>query len=69
MAIVIGEYTIAVFLFRPAFGPYLSNLGQNRTYEPAAVSLISFGLTWLALGIIGFVGRGSRTRVQIGGAR
>jgi putative spermidine/putrescine transport system permease protein len=69
MAIVIGEYTIAVFLFRPAFGPYLSLLGQNRTYEPAAVSLISFALTWLAMGIIGFIGRGSRTRIQIGGAR
>ena len=69
MAIVIGEYTIAVFLFRPAFGPYLSLLGQNRTYEPAAVSIISFGLTWLAMGIIGLIGRGSRTRVQIAGAR
>jgi putative spermidine/putrescine transport system permease protein len=69
MAIVIGEYTIASFLFRPAFGPYLSHLGQNRAYEPAAVSLISFGLTWLALGVIGFIGRGSRTRVQIAGAR
>jgi putative spermidine/putrescine transport system permease protein len=69
MAIVIGEYTIASFLFRPAFGPYLSHLGQNRAYEPAAVSLISFCLTWLAMGIIGFIGRGSRTRVQIAGAR
>jgi putative spermidine/putrescine transport system permease protein len=69
MAIVIGEYTIANFLFRPAFGPFLSQLGQNRTYEPAAVSVISFLLTWLAMGIIGFIGRGSRTRVQIAGAR
>jgi putative spermidine/putrescine transport system permease protein len=69
MAIVIGEYTIANFLFRPAFGPYLSALGQNRTYEPAAVAVISFLLTWLAMGVIGFIGRGSRTRVQIAGAR
>jgi ABC-type spermidine/putrescine transport system, permease component II len=69
MAIVIGEYTIANFLFRPAFGPYLSALGQNRTYEPAAVSVISFLLTWFAMGVIGFIGRGSRTRVQIAGAR
>jgi putative spermidine/putrescine transport system permease protein len=69
MAIVIGEYTIANFLFRPAFGPYLSGLGQNRTYEPAAVSVISFLLTWFAMGVIGFIGRGSRTRVQIAGAR
>jgi putative spermidine/putrescine transport system permease protein len=69
MAIVIGEYTIANFLFRPAFGPYLSGLGQNRTYEPAAVSVISFLLTWFAMGVIGFIGRGSRTRVQVAGAR
>jgi putative spermidine/putrescine transport system permease protein len=69
MAIVIGEYTIANFLFRPAFGPFLSLLGQNRTYEPAAVSVISFLLTWLAMGVIGFIGRGSRTGVQIAGAR
>ncbi|MEZ4595367.1 MAG: hypothetical protein R3C32_00255 [Chloroflexota bacterium] len=44
-AIVTGEYTIANFLFRPAFGPYLSLLGRDRTFEPAAVNLISFGLT------------------------
>lgn len=69
LAIVIGEYTIAQFLFRPAFGPFLSLLGQNRTYEPAAVSVISFLLTWLAMGVIGFIGRGSRERVQVGGAR
>ena len=43
LAIVIGEYTIAAYLVRPAFGPYLSLLGANRTYEPAAVTLISFG--------------------------
>jgi putative spermidine/putrescine transport system permease protein len=71
LAIVIGEYTIASFLARPAFGPYLSNLGQNRSYEPAAVSLISFLLTWAAMGVIAFLGRsaqGRRTRVQVGGA-
>lgn len=69
LAIVIGEYTIASYLVRPAFGPYLQLLGANRAYEPAAVSLISFGLTWLAMIAIALVGRSSRTRVQIGGAR
>jgi putative spermidine/putrescine transport system permease protein len=69
LAIVVGEFTIASFLSRPAFGPYLSLLGQNRAYEPAAVSLISFGLTWIAMGIIALVGRGSRQRVQVAGAR
>jgi putative spermidine/putrescine transport system permease protein len=68
LAIVVGEYTIASYLARPAFGPYLQLLGANRAYEPAAVSLISFGLTWLAMIAIAVIGRGSRTRVQIGGA-
>lgn len=64
-AIVMGEYTIANFLFRPAFGPYLSLLGRDRTFEPAAVSLISFGLTWLAMGAIALIGRRSRGRVTV----
>ena len=45
-AIVIGEYTIASFLARPMFGPYLANLVRNKAYEPAALSIISFALTW-----------------------
>jgi putative spermidine/putrescine transport system permease protein len=68
LAIVIGEYTMASYLARPAFGPYLQNLGANRTYEPAAVTLISFGLTWLAMIAISLFGRGSRIRIQVGGA-
>ena len=69
LAIVLGEFTIASFLARPAFGPYLSLLGQNKAYEPAVVSLISFGLTWAAMGIINVLGRRSPGRVQIAGAR
>jgi putative spermidine/putrescine transport system permease protein len=69
LAIVIGEYTIASFLVRPAFGPYLALLGRDKAFEPAAVSMISFGLTWLAMGMIAFLGRGSRSRVQVAGAR
>lgn len=71
LAIVIGEFTIAVYLNRPAFGPYLQNIGQNKSYEPAAVSLISFGLTWIAMGVIAFLGRsgqGRTGRVEVGGA-
>jgi putative spermidine/putrescine transport system permease protein len=68
LAIVLGEFTIATFLARPAFGPYLSLLGNSKAYEPAAVSLISFGLTWLAMIVIAFLGRDTRTRIEIGGA-
>ena len=69
LAIVIGEYTIASFMVRPAFGPYLSELGRNKAFEPAAVSIISFGLTWLAMGVIALLGRGGRQSVQVAGAR
>jgi putative spermidine/putrescine transport system permease protein len=70
LAIVIGEYTIAQVLARnDAFAPYLSLLGRNQPYQPAAVSLISFGLTWLAMILIALLGRGSRQRVQVAGAR
>jgi len=68
LAIVIGEYTMASFLGSKTFGPYLSLLGQNRAFEPAGVSIISFGLTWIAMGAIQFIGRGGE-RIQVGGAR
>jgi putative spermidine/putrescine transport system permease protein len=68
LAIVVGEFTIATFLARPAFGPYISLLGGNRAYEPAAVSLISFGLTWIAMGLLALIGRQSKQKIQIAGA-
>ena len=68
LAIVIGEFTIASFLARPAFGPYLNLLAGYKAHEPAAVALISFGLTWLAMIAIAFIGRDTRTRIEIGGA-
>ena len=37
LAIVIGEFTIASLLNRPAFGVYMQNIGANRAYEPAAL--------------------------------
>ncbi len=51
-AIVVGEVTLASFLGVDAFGPYLFLLGQHRAYEPAALSFVSFLLTWLAMGLI-----------------
>ena len=57
LAIVIGEFTIASLLNRPAFGVYMQNVGANRAYEPAALSIISFILTWGAMGMIAFLGR------------
>jgi putative spermidine/putrescine transport system permease protein len=56
-AIVIGEFTIASLLNRPAFGPYMVGIGTNRAYEPAALAIISFIITWGALGMIQLLSR------------
>ena len=58
VAIVLGEFTVASLLDRPAFGPYMQLLGANRAYEPAALALIAFALTWaLMVGIAAIGGR------------
>lgn len=56
-AIVIGEFTMAALLNRPAFGPFMQLLGANRAYEPAALAVISFAITWLCMGLIQIVSR------------
>jgi putative spermidine/putrescine transport system permease protein len=65
LAIVIGEYTIASFLVRPSFGPYLALLGRDKAFEPAAVTILSFAITWLAMGVIAFIGRGGRPDARL----
>lgn len=57
LAIVIGEFTIASLLNRPAFGVYMQNIGANRAFEPAALAIISFVITWGAMGMIQLLGR------------
>ncbi|MGO4851337.1 ABC transporter permease [Phaeovulum sp. W22_SRMD_FR3] len=59
-AIVIGEFVLAALLNRPAFGPYLQLIGANRAYEPAALAVISFGITWACMGLIQLVTRFSK---------
>jgi putative spermidine/putrescine transport system permease protein len=56
-AIVIGEFTIASLLNRPAFGPYLQNIGANRAYEPSALAIIAFAITWACMSIIQVLSR------------
>jgi len=51
-AIVVGEVILASFLGVEAFGPYLFLLGQHRAYEPAALTFVTFLLTWAAMGLI-----------------
>ncbi len=56
-AIVIGEFTMAALLNRPAFGPYLQLVGANKAYEPSALAIIAFAITWLSMGLIQLVSR------------
>ncbi len=48
---------MAALLNRPAFGPYMQLLGANRAYEPAALAVIAFGITWACLGVIQLLSR------------
>jgi putative spermidine/putrescine transport system permease protein len=59
-AIVIGEFTMASLLDRPAFGPYLQLIGANRAYEPSALAIIAFVVTWACMGLIQVFGRSAR---------
>ena len=57
LAIVIGEFTVASLLNRPAFGVYMQNVGANRAFEPAALAVVSFLITWVAMGMIQLLAR------------
>lgn len=61
-AIVIGEFTMPSLLNRPAFGPYLQLIGANRAYEPPALAIIAFAITWASIGILQFASRFNKAR-------
>lgn len=60
LAIVIGEFTMAALLNRPAFGPFMQLLGANRAYEPPALAVIAFAITWACMGLIQLLTRFSK---------
>lgn len=60
LAIVIGEFTMAALLDRPAFGPFMQLLGANRAYEPSALAVIAFAITWMCMALIQLVTRLSK---------
>jgi len=65
-AIVMGEYILAQYLAKPAFAPYMAYQIQQQAYGPSAMAIMSFALTWAAMGIIQLVGRGTG-QAQVGG--
>ena len=70
LATVIGEYTIASFLVGiKGFGPYMSLIGQNRTYESSSLAIISFLMTWGFMGLIQVFNRGKTDSTALAGAR
>ena len=70
LATVIGEYTIASFMVGiKAFGPYMSLIGQNRTYESSSLAIISFMFTWGFMGLIQLIDRGKADSSSLAGAR
>jgi len=65
-ATVIGELILGDFLVRPALGPYMVQVGRDKAYEPAALGIMSFGLTWICLGIMQLVSRGGTSQQLTG---
>jgi len=56
-AIVIGELTIALFMAQHTLGPYMANLTRSKVYEPSAMAVVAFAITWAAMGLIAYISR------------
>ena len=70
LATVVGEYTIASFLVGiKSFGPYMSLIGQNKTYESSSLAIISFMVTWGFMGLIQLFNSGKADSRALSGAR
>jgi putative spermidine/putrescine transport system permease protein len=65
-AIVIGELTIALFMAQHTLGPYMAELTRSKVYEPSAMAIVAFAITWAALGLIQLIGRGQQGQVTGG---
>jgi putative spermidine/putrescine transport system permease protein len=70
LAIVMGEYTIASLAQFHTFPIFLQYTNETQAYPAAALTLLSFGITWAAMLSLLFVGRkrGARAAV-VAGAR
>jgi putative spermidine/putrescine transport system permease protein len=65
-AVVMGEFTFANVLLFHTFAVLINEVGQNAPTEAAALSTLSFVITWGAMLAVLVVGRGN---AQLGGAR
>lgn len=67
IAIVMGEFTFANVLLFNTFAVYINYIGQTSATEAAALTLLSFLITWLAMLGVLLSGRG-KGQAQLGGA-
>jgi putative spermidine/putrescine transport system permease protein len=65
-AVVMGEFTFANVLLFHTFAVLINEVGQNAPTEAAALSTLSFLITWAAMLGVLVAGRGS---ANLGGAR
>jgi putative spermidine/putrescine transport system permease protein len=63
LAIVMGEFTIASLAAFDTFPVYIQYINQTKAYPAAAVSLMSFGITWAAMLALLLVARGRPLQV------
>jgi putative spermidine/putrescine transport system permease protein len=70
LAIVMGEYTIANLAAFHTFPIFIQYVNETQGFPAGALTLMSFGITWAAMGSLLLVGRkrGARAAV-IAGAR
>jgi putative spermidine/putrescine transport system permease protein len=59
LAIVMGEFTIASLSAFHTFPTYIQYINETQAYPAAAVSLMSFGITWAAMLSLLVIGRGN----------
>jgi putative spermidine/putrescine transport system permease protein len=69
LAIVMGEFTIASLSAFHTFPTYIQYINETQAYPAAAVSLLSFGITWAAMLSILLVGRKRGGQASFLGAR
>ena len=68
VAIVMGEFTMSVLMQFTTFAVYINYVGATQATGAAALSLLSFAITWVAmLGILLLGRRPGVRQVQIGG--
>jgi putative spermidine/putrescine transport system permease protein len=68
LAIVMGEFTIASLSAFHTFPIYIQSVNESEAYPAAAVTLMSFGITWAAMLSLLVVGRkrGQSSRILAG---